>query len=462
MSDVIRAALSHISQLLLKYSDVVAATAFDSLSESMYSRVSGITGPAFHLQAAAERIAAQASWTSFMESKDAGNDGASSIQDLIRLFPDLNKDLRLGLAHWLSFINQMFLRLRTSGLSEFGKVSHITVGVGDWHDRRGAACKLEYDSGAIRYYKPRSMFVDCAVRKFCEYLVRLKVISYNPCAKVSAFADFGFSELIEAKSFECVMSVERYYFRLGEFIALAAYLGADDLHCENIIAFQDGPVCVDWETLGGSECNPQMPIDNYLSRSGLFSAGSLIKTVGGLEFDHVGNSINVPELRGQPMTFNKFLSFVFAGLASTCEKIMSLHRNDPMAVRRLISLINSHESRMVLRPTTYYHILLYRFSELKYESCSKFAAMHIAEMLRSTANSHITIAAVNFEVEDIAKGAVPSFYSTTSGLKSSRGKVVYSKLQKQWRPLIFTKSTASILEKDFIRLANPTGYFGLL
>jgi len=125
----------------------------------------------------------------------------------------------------------------------------INIGLGDNHKGGQSVAILEFTNGEKLVYKPRSLKEDICFSEFTNWLNKeglkypIKVI--NTLDKGS----YGWQELIKNK--ECLneSDINKYYYRIGVYIAIFNLLNSTDMHYENIIASGEHPYIIDLETL---------------------------------------------------------------------------------------------------------------------------------------------------------------------------------------------------------------------
>ncbi len=143
-----------------------------------------------------------------------------------------------------------------------GGLVAVEFGQGDSHRCGRSVARLGLDAadgtGQVMY-KPRSLAVDAALRRFLDLVFddgdpdgsatsgrsadRIRV------PRVLVRDGYGWSEFVAHRHCELPAELRTYYTGIGHWLALTRLFGATDLHAENLIAVGASPVVVDCETL---------------------------------------------------------------------------------------------------------------------------------------------------------------------------------------------------------------------
>ena len=130
-----------------------------------------------------------------------------------------------------------------------GLLCEIHEGAGDLHHGGHSVATLTWSSGLRLVYKPRPLSLDL---HFQEALTWLNASGCQPAfrtLKVLHKETYGWCEFITASSCTSPAEVERFYQRLGGYLALLYCLEATDFHVQNLIASGEDPMLIDLETL---------------------------------------------------------------------------------------------------------------------------------------------------------------------------------------------------------------------
>ncbi|MGC8917171.1 MAG: DUF4135 domain-containing protein [Thermoanaerobaculum sp.] len=166
--------------------------------------------------------------------------------------PFLAKLLALRTDEWirsLARLSRRFQRDRDALGGWFGGgplvASEVTVGLSDRH--QGDAVTRVTSGGHAVYYKPRSLQPEVALDG-CFQALRAVGVALARQPRVLARRGYGWQEGVRRAAFSHRNEVERWFFAAGSLAAAAWVLGLTDLHWENVVAAEDGPVVVDGET----------------------------------------------------------------------------------------------------------------------------------------------------------------------------------------------------------------------
>ncbi|MEY9850678.1 lantibiotic modifying enzyme [Leifsonia sp. EB41] len=143
---------------------------------------------------------------------------------------------------------QLVERLDDPVVEKVGTVSHVRI-LGDMH-LRGAVALLYFEGKPRLVYKPRSLATDVLFEAILSALRSRGVDASIPRHPRSVDrVGYGFQEYVEYSSPETESEFRRFYERFGSLIALSYILRFSDLHNENLLSTQAGPVILDAECL---------------------------------------------------------------------------------------------------------------------------------------------------------------------------------------------------------------------
>jgi type 2 lantibiotic biosynthesis protein LanM len=130
-----------------------------------------------------------------------------------------------------------------------GHLVSIEGSAGDTHRQGRSVIIAKFESGFQIVYKPHSLSVDI---HFGELLTWLNERGDHPFFKALRIIDrgtYGWAEFIHASGCESIEELQRFYKRLGGYLALLYSLEATDFHYENLIAAGEHPYLIDLEAL---------------------------------------------------------------------------------------------------------------------------------------------------------------------------------------------------------------------
>lgn len=323
---------------------------------------------------------------------------------LLAEYPVLARQLQLAADFWVSNSLEMFERLCADWPElcalfavdgDPGQLSEITGGVGDTHCGGHTVTALRFSSGLRLVYKPRFLMVDMHFQELLRWLNERG--DHPPFRLINLMVRerYGWSEFIQAESCASVAEVERFYERLGAYLAVLYVLDATDFHFENLIAAGEQPMLIDLEALFhpriGSSDNiplPLQPFQRSVMRVGLlpgrvFSkneyAGLEVSGVGGYggqqslypvaqwkklntdemhlvrEHTTLAGQHNRPRLQGEEVDVLDYNQAIMRGFASMYRLLM---REREALIAGPLQRFASDEVRLVVRPTAYYTQLL--------------------------------------------------------------------------------------------------------
>lgn len=122
-------------------------------------------------------------------------------------------------------------------------------GLSDRHAGGRSVAVLTFASGLRVVYKPKPLAVDLRFQSLVAWLNERGAAPPLPCLTILDRGAYGWMEHVAAHPCALPEEVERFYERLGAWVALFYVLEATDFHHENLIASGEHPVPVDLETL---------------------------------------------------------------------------------------------------------------------------------------------------------------------------------------------------------------------
>jgi type 2 lantibiotic biosynthesis protein LanM len=151
----------------------------------------------------------------------------------------------------------------------------------DRHDGGRGIFRVRFAGGADLVVKPRSLAIEAAWERFLRRLAALGFEELPPAARALDCGSHGWLEWQEATDLPDAASADEWFRRAGALVALAEFLGAEDLHAENLIAARTGPVVIDAEMMA----QPDRPGGDLRQRF----AGGLLRRAGAGAGDRIEN-----------------------------------------------------------------------------------------------------------------------------------------------------------------------------
>lgn len=183
---------------------------------------------------------------------------ASYLRFLFSEYPALGRFMVRCSRNWVVATTELLSRLvadlpvlgRNGFLSgQDASVTAIRTGLGDPHNDGRSVAKITFSGGGEVMYKPRPLDAEDLYRQAVAHFAHL-----NPAIDLRAMRlvkrdGYGWCEFIEHQPASSRPGVRQFYYRIGACLAILLYLGAVDVHMENVIAHGDFPVPVDLETI---------------------------------------------------------------------------------------------------------------------------------------------------------------------------------------------------------------------
>lgn len=130
-----------------------------------------------------------------------------------------------------------------------GKLIEVDSSASDPHNGGRSVMIAKFASGMKLVYKPRSLAVDVHFQELLVWLnARNADIYLRPIAVLDR-GDHGWVEFAREATCQTETEVQRFYERVGAYLALLYALDATDFHYENLIAAGEHPVLIDLEAM---------------------------------------------------------------------------------------------------------------------------------------------------------------------------------------------------------------------
>jgi len=325
-------------------------------------------------------------------------------------YPVLARQLTICVTQWaevsLEFLERLCadwgaVRSFFSPEGDPGLLVELVGGAGDTHRGGRSVMIARFDSDFQIVYKPKSLAIDVHVQ---ETLAWLNGCGCRPSLRTLRILDrgaYGWVEYVKYQGCNSVDELERFYQRLGAYLALLYALNATDFHLENLIAAGEHPMLIDLETLfnpqfdrfDGAQADTaaEQAIANSVLMVGLLPqrlwsrdeyAGIDISGLGGaggqLSPDRVPlpadagtdtmryvrervelpGEANRPSLDGVEVSALDHVEDVVAGFSTMLQLLMD-HRAELLAADGPLARFAEDEIRVLLRPTRTYDQLLF-------------------------------------------------------------------------------------------------------
>lgn len=127
------------------------------------------------------------------------------------------------------------------------QLAGVSTGLGDAHRGGASVARIDLADGRTLIYKPRSLAIDRHFGALVDWLNAAGGMDLR-VPQVLDRGEYGWVEFIADVPCVDAADVERYYVRLGAWLALLYVLEGSDFHYENIIAAGSHPVLIDLES----------------------------------------------------------------------------------------------------------------------------------------------------------------------------------------------------------------------
>jgi type 2 lantibiotic biosynthesis protein LanM len=380
---------------------------------------------------------------------------------IAREYPVLFRSLHFKTVSWadssLELLERLssdwdLIRARLAVGAEPGRLTSIRVGAGDVHRGGRTVAVLEFSSGLELVYKPHSLSADV---HFGELLGWINRCGFETPFRVLDVIDrgrYGWSEFVAHAPCSERAEVERFYRRLGGYLAVFHVLRARDMHSENLIAASEFPVPVDLETLfhgdppvvwrddpafdafhssvmqvmllptpvDASDTGEVVDMSAFGARSGQpFPLGAALRWEGaGTDEMRLVRSTELPRmaarsrpvLDGTEVAAGEYVGAFLAGFRRVY-RLIAEGRDELLATGGILDRFGGDEVRFVARATATYALLLRccHQPDLQRDALERD---HLLETLwLATAHQPQLTRLVSAEMRDLQRGDVPLFTS---------------------------------------------------
>ena len=415
-------------------------------------------------------------------------------RSLLLEYPVLFRQLCLKISSWVDSGNELLSRLaqdwslireKLVPSGEPGEVIGISMGQGDDHRRGRSVTILEFSSGLKIVYKPRSLSLDVHFGEFLEWVNQAGFEPPLYIPKVIDRGSHGWSEFVEYRSCSHFDEVQRYYQRLGGYLAIFYALRTTDMHRENMIACGEFPVPVDLETLLHQDVEDQEdpaveafqssvmrvlllptwigpeigePVDISASgaKDGQYLPAGSVGTWEGQETDEMRRvfdkpvpmkaSRNQPKLADQAVLMEDSLRFFEKGFEQAY-RLLESRRGELAVSGGMLDRFGEDEVRFVARPTRLYGAMLEKSLHPDMLRNAVDREQLFDGLWQNAAGFALYPRLIRAEREDLQNGDVPVFTSRPNSrdLWSSRGERI---------PEAFEQSTLARVRKGLYRLGD--------
>lgn len=185
-------------------------------------------------------------------------DRAGLLRDIFEIYPVLARLLGTVLGQWIEttaeFLNHLsrdwpLIEQTLLAGQAADRVTDIRQLASDPHNGGRGAYVLTFDDQRRIVYKPRPLDAEGAWRRLLAWLDEMGAPPSADAASVLPCDGYGWMAWVEAAPGRTDADIEIFFERVGSLLCLFHLMNGTDLHFENIIADGPAPVPVDLETL---------------------------------------------------------------------------------------------------------------------------------------------------------------------------------------------------------------------
>ncbi|HEY0753118.1 MAG TPA: type 2 lanthipeptide synthetase LanM family protein [Ktedonobacteraceae bacterium] len=317
---------------------------------------------------------------------------------LLEEYPVLARQLIEMTEHWVARSLELLQRLCLDWdqiretffpAGEPGTLQEISEGAGDAHHGERSVTILTWDSGQRLVYKPRSLAIDA---HFQELLGWLNAHGCQPAFRTFLLLNketYGWYEFVAVNGCASQQEVERFYQRMGGYVALLYTLEGTDFHAENLLAAGEYPMLVDLESLFQPHTQEFAGVDRYgyelithsVRRSGLLPGHQWLNDAApGTDLSGLGAGVNQ-----QPaLATNAWSGTGTDEMQISQEQVqIKLGNHRPTLQGAEVDTLD-YEAEIIAGFTTVYRILLQQREQLLQSILPRFACDEVRVLLRQT------------------------------------------------------------------------------
>ncbi|MBD2299598.1 type 2 lanthipeptide synthetase LanM family protein [Nostoc sp. FACHB-190] len=380
--------------------------------------------------------------------------------NLLQEYPVLARQLVTCIEQWVTFSLEFLhhlcsdwqaIKTTFSPDQEPGLLIALDMTVGDRHKGGRSVSIAKFSSGWQLVYKPKSLGVDIHFQEFLTWLNQRSDLPVFRTLKLLNQGTYGWVEFVEMQNCSSSAEVERFYQRMGGYLALLYVLEARDFHFENLIAVGEHPVLIDLEALfhprleEGDRHQVHQFANNIMydsvlrvgllpyrawanaesggiDLSGLGTVGKQLtpdrlpywQGVGTDEMQLQRQQMEMlgqqhrPTLNGQEINALDYIEFLISGFTKIYGLLLQ-HRDELLTENSPLTWFANDEVRVILRPTRTYGLL---FMESFHPDILRNALDRDCyfDRLWAEVKSYPDIArAIAFEQADLQNGDIPLF-----------------------------------------------------
>jgi type 2 lantibiotic biosynthesis protein LanM len=330
---------------------------------------------------------------------------SENMLPLLEEYPVLARQLVTMTEHWVERGLELLRRLCADWdeiretfypAGDPGTLSEIREGAGDAHRGERSVTMLSWTSGLHLVYKPRSLAIDVHFQDMLNWLNAHGCRPTFRTFKLLNKESHGWYEHVTPEECTRREEIERFYQRMGGYLALLYTLEATDFHAENVLAAGEHPMLVDLETLFTPHAITYEGVDRYgyallthtVRRVGLLpqhqwlnaqSPGTDLSALGASTKQRAGTTANSwtgmgtdtmqinkeqievrldnhrPRLNGVEVETLAYEQHLIAGFRTVYRLLL---QQRPALLETILPCFANDEVRVLFRPTQHYSRLL--------------------------------------------------------------------------------------------------------
>lgn len=394
-----------------------------------------------------------------------------SIEDNLNfydVYPNLKRIIYEKIIHFEDNLKELVSNM-DSNLTDFLKeikleskeIISIHFNEEETHEKGKSVAIITFSNDDKIVYKPKDLNILKGLENIFEYFNK-NIGPYFYNTKKYIGDNYIFEEYITSSGVKRKEEINQFYFNYGTLVGFSYIFKCSDLHSENIIAYGKYPVLIDLETILQQDIpvlqgHGDLSIQQNLLYSLLLPSNNLMKSnknnqshfdISGLssgiqytpfntlqitnwgssnmKFEYkkaeIQPSQNVPFYRNEKINYLNYKQDILNGF----EKFMHYVLENKNEISNLIRQNLSDEiARIVLRDTSkYVRLLNYSY----HPKCLKNSIEREKVLQNLWAYDFIDKTIIKYEMNDMLKGDVPTFYINTSKkhLLSSNKEYIYN------------------------------------
>jgi lantibiotic modifying enzyme len=322
------------------------------------------------------------------------------------------------------------------------RVLAIATDLSDLHSGNRSVMRVRFSNGQTWFYKPRSGKKEKYFFELLSYLNRAGFpVSLRIATVVCAKKHFWMAA-IPWRSCRTHKELRNFFVRAGALLYLLHYLRGVDFHAANVIANGSHPVIVDCETL--LHRKTRLPAQFQAEARSIFRVGMLpvsrVTAAGGDKVSALGRRHRGPHsvmLRGKIVWSGDFVDEIVSGFREMHNFLMRIGV-EFRGLAVILSKLRSSPSRVILRPTLHYHILLMQSLQPRKLQSDAVRSAFLREACRHYSDSSRQR---KTEVAALLNGDIPIFYDRSDYPLSCSGdglteavRLIHQALAAPYRP----------------------------